>query len=87
MVLELQAAGTGTLTASGPGTVPSVTVSEATASTDDIVLLTPTAEVKDVEGTFQLYVDSIDNGVSFTVKSREQLPEDLTFNYCVFDAA
>ena len=87
VAVAIDAVGSGTLTASGPGVVPSVTVTEATANTGDIILLTPTNEVRDANGTFQLYVSSISNGASFVVKSRAQLPASITFNYAVFTPA
>lgn len=79
--------GTGTLSASGPGVIASVTVTDASINATDRIHLTETNAVKDIKGEFGIYVSSVSAG-SFVVKAkREQLPEDMTFNYIGFATA
>jgi len=78
---DYKSAGTGTLSASGPGVTPSVTVTDASVAATDLVFITMTSSTEDVKGNFQLYLSSVGAG-SFVVKAnRGQLPEDVTFNY------
>ena len=78
---DYSSAGTGTLSASGPGVIASVTVTDASVGASDLVFITPTSSTYDLKGSFQLYVSSVSAG-SFVVKAnRGQLPEDVTFNY------
>lgn len=80
--------GTFTLPASGPGVISSVDVSVSSLATSDRVVCTPASTASqrsswvDVNGSFQ--VEVVKSSGSFTAYAdREQLPDDVTFDYIV----
>lgn len=80
MAKTVNASGTGTLPVSGPDEISSVTISDVNFDATDKGIVTPTNSVEDADGAFVPYVASIGNG-SMIVKTREQLPTAMTFNY------
>ncbi len=82
MAKTVNSSGTGTLSAAGPGTIASVTITDADVATGDKIVLTPTTRVEDSRGAFGIYTGASHSAGSFEVYAdREQLPSDLTFNY------
>lgn len=83
--------GTGTLPITGPGAYSSVTVTDASVVTSDIITLTLTNNIEDYTddgyGTYDAYVSSVAGG-TFVVKcNKRQLPKALTFNYVAIQTA
>ena len=81
MAKTVTSSGTGTLAVSGPGTEPTVTITDGSVGATDKIILTPTSKgCFDANGEFVLFVYSRAAG-SFVVRSREQLTTAITFNY------
>lgn len=84
MAISVLARGSGTLEKSAPGVVASktITVSGASATTD--VAITPTSALpRDGSGMHTIY-GYADTDAVVVKSSREELPEDVTFDYIVF---
>ena len=82
--------GTGTLSASSSNTVAEETVTATGASSNDIVLITPTSDFpskNNLGGMNGIYLDSVTTN-TFVVKSMfPELKDDITFQFIVFEGA
>ena len=79
--------GTGTLPKSGPGVLSTVTITATGAGANDVVMVTPTSTALDTKGNFNYKVTGITTNTFVLTCDRPQLPEAMTFQYIVFDAA
>lgn len=83
---DFQSEGNGTVSASGPGVIASVTVTDASVAVASNILIQPTSSPRDALGGFNYYVTTAAGSFTVTM-DREQLPEDFTFNYISFEGA
>lgn len=80
-------AGTGTVSATGPGVAATASITATGCAANDDVVITPTNTVSDINGPFVFKVTGITTNAFTITMDRNQLPEDFTFSFIVFDAA
>ena len=79
--------GSATLAASLPGVIATVDVTATGAAASDVVMITATSTTSDAQGAFTFKVTDVTTNTFTITADRAQLPEAVTFDYIVFDAA